>query len=69
MQHGNIKRLIIGVSLVSTVFRVVFGVILLLAFKEVSTEGLKIILWTSGMGFILFSIFKLYKLQKFLKKI
>lgn len=69
MQHGNIKRALIGVSLVTTVFRVIIGVLLLGAYMEVHTEGLKVALWILGMGSILIAIFNLYKFQKFLKKI
>lgn len=67
MRNWDISKILITVMAITSTIRLAFAGILLWAFQETDTPILRLSLWMIGIGMIVYVIWRILKLGKFLK--
>lgn len=67
MRNWDISKILITVMAITSTMRLAFAGILLWAFQETDTPILRLSLWMIGIGMIVYVIWRILKLGKFLK--
>jgi hypothetical protein len=67
MRNWDINKILGAMMVLTTVVRLMLSGLLLWAFQEADTPFLKLSLWSIGVGMIIYSFWRVYKLRQFLE--
>ena len=67
MRNWDIDKLLILTLVIVSTVRLAFAGILLWAFQESDTPALRLSLWAIAMGMIVYVIWRIYKMQQFIR--